>query len=452
VAYATNPGEVSDPVFVTSYLPNRFEDAQNATRVHLPGGWNKNALHSGFFTIDETTSSNTFFVFSEALNGKHDAPILLWLQGGPGASSLFGMFTEIGPFNIGSDMSVVPREVTWNQEYHLLFLDNPLGTGFSFTNSQDKFVTNQTTVGQDLYQALLQFFELFPDLRANEFYVTGESYAGKYVPACAYTIHMQNKIASTEKRINLAGVSIGDGAMDPPSQFDNFGDLLYYVGMADSHEKAAFDQYCAQIQEKLRAADTVGAFRIFDMMLNGDEFPYPTYYANVTGMGSNYFNFEQGPGGSSLKKNFFIDWLSTTAARNAMHTGQIPYHVLNNTVEKYLLGDWMVGVVDFLVPLLENYKVLIYSGQLDIILGAPLTEQFLNGPHLQSWSQQSEFISSKKRVWTIGSGADQDIAGYSKAVGNVTYVVVRGAGHMVPGDQPHRAIDMISRFVNGASF
>ena len=50
-------------------------------------------------------------------------------------------------------------------------------------------------------------------------------------------------------------------------------------------------------------------------MLNGDEYPYPTYYANVTGMGTNYFNFEQGPDGSSLTENYFINWLSSPAGR-----------------------------------------------------------------------------------------------------------------------------------------
>merc|ERR1711871_613080 len=204
--------DVGPAVFVTPYLPSRFMEARAASKVEL-NGWSANSLYSlysGFITIDESTQSNTFFAFSEALNKKKDAPILLWLQGGPGASSLFGMFTEIGPFNIAEDMSLLPRELNWNREYHLLFLDNPIGTGFSFTNSAGKFATNQTTVGQDLYLALLQFFQLFPDLKKNDFYVTGESYAGHYIPACAFTIHEQNKRASADQFINLVGISIGD--------------------------------------------------------------------------------------------------------------------------------------------------------------------------------------------------------------------------------------------------
>jgi len=123
----------SDPVFVTPMLPNDFLKAQNYTRVSGIPNWNTSAheMHTGFITIDPNTSSNTFFWFSKSLDGNASAPVLLWLQGGPGASSMFGMFTEIGPFNIDQNMTAVPRAVNWNQHYHLLFLDNPLGKSYS---------------------------------------------------------------------------------------------------------------------------------------------------------------------------------------------------------------------------------------------------------------------------------------------------------------------------------
>ena len=94
--------------FVSPFLPDRYEEAQALTKVKLDG-WNASQLHSGFITIDKTTDSNTYFVFAPALSKRTDAPVLLWLQGGPGASSLFGMFTEIGPFDIDEGMQVAPE-------------------------------------------------------------------------------------------------------------------------------------------------------------------------------------------------------------------------------------------------------------------------------------------------------------------------------------------------------
>lgn len=447
----TTLSDEDQPLIVTKYLPNDYEKAQELSAITLEG-WN-GTMHSGFFTVEEKISSNTFFWFSEALNGDKQAPILLWLQGGPGASSLFGLFTEVGPFNVDQNGNVVPREISWNRDYHMLFLDNPVGTGFSFTNDPSGFATNQTTVGRNLYEALDQFFQLFPELRKNDFYVTGESYAGKYVPSCAYAIHTMNAKKSAKDRINLKGISIGDGAMDPPSQLGgNFGDLLFNLGMIDYAERDVFYSYQKRIGEHVDAGDPVSAFRVFDEMLNGDLTPYPTYYSNVTGMKTNYFNFEQSPDGSSLSNNYFIDWLNTPKAREAVHVGNVPYAVLNATVEKYLLDDWFVGVVDFLVPIMENYKVLVYSGQNDIILGPPLTEAFLRD---LDWSGKEKFRGAKKQVWTIetesGVGKTTDLAGYVKSVDRFTYAVVRGAGHMVPGDQPARAMDLLSRFVQGDS-
>lgn len=114
--------------------------------------------------------------------------------------------------------------------------------------------TNQSSVGADLLAALSQFFELFPEQRANPFYVTGESYAGKYVPACAYAIHARNAQQPPSKRINLQGISIGDGAFAPEVQLSGgFGDLLYNVGMVSHDERAVFRGYEARMDARVDA-------------------------------------------------------------------------------------------------------------------------------------------------------------------------------------------------------
>ena len=92
-------------------------------------------------------------------------------------------------------------------DHFLIAIDNPLGVGYSHTQSLERMATNQSTVGNDLYEAIRQFFLLFPNLRANPFYVTGESYAGKYVPAAAFTIHTRNRAVPPSQRINLKGVA-----------------------------------------------------------------------------------------------------------------------------------------------------------------------------------------------------------------------------------------------------
>lgn len=149
----------------------------------------------------------------------------MWLQGGPGGSSLFGLFVENGPLSVAPDSnSAQTRDWTWAKNYHVIYIDNPVGTGFSFTNDTLGLATNEVDVARDLFEGLQQFFTLFSELQKNEFYLTGESYAGKYLPAIGYKIHTEGKNAL----MNLQGLAIGDGLTDPETQFD-YAELLYYI-------------------------------------------------------------------------------------------------------------------------------------------------------------------------------------------------------------------------------
>lgn len=442
-----------EPNYVTPHLPANFRRAQNNSRVQLPG-YNKTELYSGFFTIDAATGSNTYFMFSTAMSGRRDAPVLLWLNGGPGASSLLGFYDELGPFSIDKDLKVAPRAVSWNRDAHLLALDNPLGVGFSHTQSAQRMATNQSTVGSDLYAALEQFYQLFPDLRANPFYATGESYAGKYVPAVAYTIHERNQKAPASLRINLQGLAIGDGAFDPPTQFTGFGPLLFNLGLADTRAAKVYDEYDANLTRLLAKRDLVGAFHSFDEMINGDYYGTDrTFYANTSGMGSNYFNFALEPGAASLSKRTFPSWLALPAVAAALHVGGVPYTVENQTVEDHLIGDWLVGVVPWLQTLLDHYDVLIYSGQYDVILGPPGTERALDKLR---WSGAASYAAAPTSQFVIDAAlagtATPDLAGYARVARSaanttLTYVMLRGCGHMVPSDQPRRAYTMLQRFL-----
>ena len=106
------------------------------------------------------------------------APLVIWLQGGPGGSSLFGLFIEHGPYYVNKDQQVVARNITWAESYNMLYIDQPAGTGFSFTDDEHGFATNQVDVANGLYETMRQFYIIFPDLLHNDLYITGESYAG----------------------------------------------------------------------------------------------------------------------------------------------------------------------------------------------------------------------------------------------------------------------------------
>lgn len=137
------------------------------------------------------------------------------ISGGPGTSSLFSLFRETGPYSITRHGKLKRRKHSWHNDFNLIFIDNPAGTGFSFTQNEKGYATDQHVVGKDLLSALQQFFMLFPHLQKNDFFLSGESYAGKYVPGAGYAIHQcqeNNGIECKSKpRINLKGLAVASG-------------------------------------------------------------------------------------------------------------------------------------------------------------------------------------------------------------------------------------------------
>ena len=174
-------------------------------------------------------------------------------------------------------------------------------------------------------------------------------------------------------------------------------------------------------------------------MLNGDFYSGPTYFQNTTGL-SDYFNFNQ----PTYTEGPYEQYLNLNSTRAAIHVGSRPFWSYNHTVELHLLQDWFRSVADVMPTLLQSYKVLIYNGQNDIILSAPQCERFLS---TLQWSEAKQWQQARKVVWKVNA-TDGQPAGYAKKYGTFSYVVVRGAGHLLPQDQPERALDMITRFID----
>jgi vitellogenic carboxypeptidase-like protein len=385
-----------------------------------------------------------YFWFFPAAFNPEKAPLLVWLQGGPGGSSLFGLFTENGPFIIDKDNGVSFRNTAWSLTHSVIYFDNPVGTGFSYTEADKGYARDETDVARDLYEALQQFYTLFPEYQSRDFYVTGESYAGKYVPAISYKIHTENQ-GTPKIRINLKGLAIGDGFSDPVTML-NYGEYLYNIGLLDQNGKAHFDQE----EEKARRAITSGkymdAFLTIDALLDGDLTPGGvSYFKNVTGLDF-YFNFLLTA--SPEDQNYYSSFVQLPSTRRSIHVGNVSYNDLGGNVEKYLRNDMYQSVKPWIQELLdapEQYQILMYSGQLDIIVASTLTDSFIRS---MKWNGSDSFQQQPRKIWRVG----KDIAGYAKNYGSFTQVIVRNAGHMVPYDQPKWAFDMINRFTAGKPF
>ncbi|XP_031635907.1 venom serine carboxypeptidase-like [Contarinia nasturtii] len=463
-------GDPGEALYLTKYIENgEVEKARNLALVNHPEMTIIN--YAGYFTVNKEYNSNMFFWFFPAKVNTDNAPVVLWLQGGPGASSLFGLFTENGPYSIssndesnlqqntfrglfklfakngpsGSKPKLIPRKYSWHLNHNLIYIDNPVGTGFSFTDADDGYAKNEKDVGENLLRALQQFFLLFPNLQKNEFFVSGESYAGKYVPAIGYAIYQDSKREDNEPqkpKINLKGLAIGNGLTDPIHQF-NYGDYLYQLGLIDSNGHEQFLQYQNQGIDCIKNRDFDCAFDVFDKLLNADQYPQGSLFKNLTGFNM-YFNYLKTDDNSG---NAMGDFLQKTETRHSIHVGNNTFHGLEgeNKVEDHLKRDVMNSVADWVAELLSHYPILVYNGQLDIIVAYPLTENYLKN---LNFSGAEEYKTAKRYIWRV----DNELAGYVKHAGNLTEVLVRNAGHMAPGDQPKWVLDMLLRFTHHKGF
>merc|ERR1711915_335722 len=278
-----NATQVGEPLFLTPYIESGdIVTGRSMALVdwNLLQGLNEEIeSYSGLLTVDPANNGNMFFWFFPAEENPETAPVVIWLQGGPGGSSMFGLLKLHGPILSGTDengeFGVRDNPYSWHRKHNMLYIDNPVGAGFSYSR---KMPETQDEVSQNLYNMLQQWYKLFPMYQNNPFYPFGESYAGKFVPSIAKKIHEEN-MNSNNVRINLAGMGIGDGWMSPYHNA-RYGNFLYQVGLVDENQL----ENCLDMEQQTQALIQQGSWysawqswnQEFSYFL--DEMDYSYYY------------------------------------------------------------------------------------------------------------------------------------------------------------------------------
>ena len=174
--------------------------------------------------------AHIFWWFYGAQSQQRDQlPLVLWLQGGPGASGTgFGNFEEIGPLHQDS----TPRNTTWIQETNLLFVDNPVGAGFNYVTDPAAYANNVTQFADDLLVVLKAFLRNLTIFEDNPFYIFGQSYGGKM--AAVFGQRLKESIQLKEIKCNFVGVALGDSLISPVNSVLSWGTYLYQYSLLDT--------------------------------------------------------------------------------------------------------------------------------------------------------------------------------------------------------------------------
>jgi carboxypeptidase C (cathepsin A) len=362
-------------------------------------------------------------------------PVIMWLQGGPGCSSMTGALFEFGPIYINETLNMQNRTGSWINNYHLLFVDNPVGAGYSVKGPNSHYVSNQYQMATNLYALLQNLTVIHPEIFKNhDFYIFGESYAGKYIPSIAYYIlHWNGNTTTTGfNPIPLKGVGIGDGISDPIPQYTSYSDYGFAAGLIDEYERETVEIYERQLVEYINKEDWPNANKAQNDAL---------MEVVVAGGNVNYNNIRIFEG---LNVTSMDTWLNSNATKAMFHVptnitfldcGTLSYNALANDIPQSITG---------LFPyLLNNTRVLLYEGQDDLILNMVGAESWIS--QLQ-WYGQTQYLSALKEMWVV----DGALAGYVRGFDNLTQLVVLNSGHMVPIDQLPNSLDMVTRFITNA--
>ncbi|MFB7469981.1 hypothetical protein [Kitasatospora sp. NPDC056184] len=404
--------------------------------------------YAGYADVDgpKTAKSHLFYWFfeSQTCDPHVDAdkqkelieqtPLLVWLNGGPGASSLLGLFLENGPLRVGDDaagtVSVSPD--TWNQEAHVLYWDQPVGTGYSYCEQSDTYVQDEDELSEMFYRALLQFVETYPEYQQCPLYICGESYAGKYVPAIALKIGEKNR-KKPRTHLNLKGISVGNGWIRPELSIRVMIDYAYASGLLGLGQRAVLDD----------------AYTTFTSVLeDGEKTKDPKKLKQATDLGNGLVNAILAYGGDfdlydvrrwdDLSAGALPVYLQRADVKKALHVDHAWQSADNSgPVADALKADNMADASPWYAELIqakENYKVLLYTGDFDTACGYRSTEEILDGIMKDGWR------SAERLIWKQAQGNPK---GFVRTLRNVTQVAVPDSGHEVPAYQPQISREML---------
>ncbi|KAL1441262.1 hypothetical protein MTO96_008684 [Rhipicephalus appendiculatus] len=435
---ATEDSVLGETLYLTPLIKaGKLERAKSLSKVGCIGADKEVPSYAGYITVNPEFNSNLFFWFVPSVTDPDNAPVLLWLQGGPGSSSLLGFFVEHGPYRLSKDGKKVKfRGRTWARRFSMLYVDHPVGTGYSFTDSESGYARNMTDVGRDMLEFLQQFFTLFGELAQNEFYVTGESYAGKYVPTIGAVLHQNAE--TMRVKINFRGITIGNGFTDPINML-GFGELLYGFGLIDRISADYMMRVADQAANCIRSGLMRDAVELMDRLFFG-VLHESTFYKNVTGM-HYYYNLlhDSAPKDNSA----YMTFVQRPKLRRALHVGNQTFHVTRTVVASHFYEDLLSSAKpQFTVVVEGGYKVLVYSGHLDMAMSTTQTENFLSQV---DWSHAGRWNREPRTIWRSSDG--RQLYGYKKTVENLNFVVVRNGGHLLPFDRPKVAYELITAFI-----
>ncbi|KAK8572524.1 hypothetical protein V6N12_028577 [Hibiscus sabdariffa] len=365
------------------------------------------------------------------------------IQLSPGCSSFgYGAMQELGPFRVNSDGKTLYRnKYAWNNVANVLFLESPAGVGFSYSNdSSDYTKVGDKRTAKDSYIFLINWLERFPQYKNRDFFITGESYAGHYVPQLAYYILSRNKNIN-QTLINLKGIAIGNAWVDDAICTRGLYDYLWTHALNSDETNEGINRYCNFVSEDSvnKKADVdentirCGKYQSQGFMemgvidLYGIYAPQCNLSAPKHGLNGDVMNFDP------CSDFHVVSYLNLAKVQAALHAKVTKWSGCSDVG----WTDSPTSILPEIRHLAREIRVWIYSGDTDGRVPVTSSRYAIKSLELP--------VETAWRPWYSNS----EVGGYVVGYKGVVFTTVRGAGHTVPSYQPERALTMITSFLQG---
>lgn len=453
---------ITTAILVSPTFAVDFNTSSEFDRIRFLPGQNdelKPPTYSGYLRVSGTLYFHYVFVESETAPSK--APIILWVNGGPGCSSLVGTFLDNGPWKVSGEGNLEPNPFSWTKFANMLYIETPVWTGFTYGSTVTDITTSDDKTAFHTVVAIKLFLERFSQFRSNEFYLVGLSYAGVSIP-------IFSSLLIREKQINFRGFAIGNGYLDQSKLGNSIIHYAYDHGLIDWPKWALMKQMCCRDDEII--CNFINGSHI-NLLCKNLVFSVVLILGKVNGI--NPYNVKSDCKKdeqfsiiksvrnlaqiiSALDTDKLLDTLDPLQSCEEPYETSLSAYLNDPEVRRSLRvpldsPEWKPcnryialiyhrqysSVKDQVKETLEaGVKGLIYNGDLDLICDHIGNGWFADDLGLKNVSD-----------WTPWHFGDQ-VAGQTKTYDGLRLVTLHGAGHHAIRDKPKEVFELIRAFVN----
>ncbi|XP_055388030.1 retinoid-inducible serine carboxypeptidase-like [Condylostylus longicornis] len=380
-----------------------------------------------------------------------ERPLAIWLQGGPGASSTgYGNFEELGPL----DLELNYRNYTWVKDMNVLFIDNPVGSGFSYVENTNLLTRTNNEIALDLVALMKGFYKKHPEFKKVPLHIFCESYGGKMAPE--FALELYEAIKRGEIESNLKSVALGDPWTSPMDSVWAWGPFLLQTAMVDQHgyeeiQAAAAD--CANSIKNERWVEATNKWGATQRVVMWESH-YVDFYnilKKIQG-GYNAMNLRN----DDLMYRTLVDYdligdrkysldelMKGPVSETLGITKNVRWGSQSSVTFSALSGDFMKPVYHIVEKLLNStdVQVGVFSGQLDLICATSGTVNWIDK---MRWNYRNDYLNAPRKAISVNG----IIEGYTKEAGNFSMHWINRAGHMAPADNPAGMSYVLQKYTN----